>query len=178
MPAVPQKGLVIRGNFVCPETPVPKELLLFFDSAARRMHSGLRSLEVDMATGISKARPRRDYPMLRRFSVSILEEGGRLGLKCLLLSYFRVGDNSPATLSICASHPKSSIEDVLWQVRLQTHTSADGQIVRYSVGKRHSPSSRGTRGSALRSRTYSRHDRICKSSSDRREAGIGTSDSE
>jgi hypothetical protein len=32
--------------------------------------------------------------MLRRFSVSILEEGGRLGLKCLLLSYFRVGDYS------------------------------------------------------------------------------------
>ena len=29
----------------------------------------------------------------RRFSVSILEKGGRLGLKCLLLSYFRVGDN-------------------------------------------------------------------------------------
>jgi hypothetical protein len=27
-----------------------------------------------------------------RFSVSILEEGGRLGLKCLLLSYFRVVD--------------------------------------------------------------------------------------
>jgi hypothetical protein len=27
-------------------------------------------------------------------SVSILEEGGRLGLKCLLLSHFRVGDNS------------------------------------------------------------------------------------
>jgi hypothetical protein len=25
-------------------------------------------------------------------AVSILEEGGRLGLKCLLLSYFRVGD--------------------------------------------------------------------------------------
>jgi hypothetical protein len=33
--------------------------------------------------------------MLRRFSVSILEEGGRLGLKCLLLSYFRVGDHPP-----------------------------------------------------------------------------------
>ena len=30
-----------------------------------------------------------------RLSVSILEEGGRLGLKCLLLSYFRVGDNTP-----------------------------------------------------------------------------------
>ena len=28
----------------------------------------------------------------RRFSVSIFEEGGRLGLKCLLLSYFRIGD--------------------------------------------------------------------------------------
>ena len=90
----------------------------------------------------------------------------------------RVGDNSPASLSIRASHPKSSIEDLLWQLRLQAHTSADGQIVRYSVGKRHSPSSRGTRGSAQRSRTYSRHDHICKSSRDRQEAGIGTSDSE
>jgi hypothetical protein len=29
----------------------------------------------------------------RRFSVSIFEEGGRVGLKCSLLSYFRVGDN-------------------------------------------------------------------------------------
>jgi len=29
----------------------------------------------------------------RAFSVSILEEGGRFGLKCLLLSYFRVGDD-------------------------------------------------------------------------------------
>jgi hypothetical protein len=29
-------------------------------------------------------------------SLSISEEGGRLGLKCLLLSYFRVGDNSGA----------------------------------------------------------------------------------
>jgi hypothetical protein len=27
-----------------------------------------------------------------RFSISILGEGGRLGLKCLHLSYFRVGD--------------------------------------------------------------------------------------
>jgi hypothetical protein len=40
--------------------------------------------------------------MLERFSVSILEEGGRLGLKCLLLSYFRMGDfrmgdNPPGT---------------------------------------------------------------------------------
>jgi hypothetical protein len=34
----------------------------------------------------------RDTGTLARFSVSILEEGGRLGLKCLLLSYFRVGD--------------------------------------------------------------------------------------
>jgi hypothetical protein len=34
--------------------------------------------------------------MLRRFSVSILEEGGRLGLKCLLLSYFRVADKPGA----------------------------------------------------------------------------------
>jgi hypothetical protein len=31
---------------------------------------------------------------LARFSVPILEEGGRLGLKYLLLSYFRVADNS------------------------------------------------------------------------------------
>ena len=34
-----------------------------------------------------------DSDRLRRFSVSILDEGGRLGLKCLLLSYFRVGDH-------------------------------------------------------------------------------------
>ena len=27
------------------------------------------------------------------FSVSILKKGRRLGLKCLLLSYFRVGDD-------------------------------------------------------------------------------------
>jgi hypothetical protein len=43
--------------------------------------------------------------MLRRFSVSILEEGGRLGLKCLLLSYFRVGHNPTGTCEtgpICA----------------------------------------------------------------------------
>jgi hypothetical protein len=26
-----------------------------------------------------------------------LEKGGRLGLKCLLLSYFRVGDHPPGT---------------------------------------------------------------------------------
>jgi hypothetical protein len=35
--------------------------------------------------------------MLRRLSVSILEEAGRLGLKCLLLSYFRMGDDSLMT---------------------------------------------------------------------------------
>jgi hypothetical protein len=33
----------------------------------------------------------------RRLSVSILEEAGRRGLKCLLLSYFRVGDNPTGT---------------------------------------------------------------------------------
>jgi hypothetical protein len=32
----------------------------------------------------------------RRCSVSIFEEGSRLGLKCLLLSYFRVGDKNEA----------------------------------------------------------------------------------
>ena len=37
---------------------------------------------------------RPDTRTLARLSVSILEEGGRLGLKCLLLSYFRVGDIS------------------------------------------------------------------------------------
>ena len=31
----------------------------------------------------------------RAFSVTILEEGGRLGLRCLRLSYFRVGDYRP-----------------------------------------------------------------------------------
>jgi hypothetical protein len=33
-----------------------------------------------------------------RFWVSILEEGGRVGLKCLLLSYFRIGDSGLATI--------------------------------------------------------------------------------
>jgi hypothetical protein len=51
---------------------------LFFDSAARRMHSGLRSLKVDMAAGIPKARHRRDYPMLGRFSVPIRKARGLL----------------------------------------------------------------------------------------------------
>ena len=37
------------------------------------------------------------HESLRRFSVSILEGGGRLSVKCLLLSYFRVGDNPPGT---------------------------------------------------------------------------------
>ena len=74
--------------------------------------------------------------------------------------------------------PKPSIEVCARKVRLQVHTSADGHVVRHSVGKRQQPSSRGTRGSALKSRTYSKHDRICKSSGDRQEAGIGTSDSE
>ena len=44
-----------------------------------------QSSKIGMAAGIPQARPGRNYPMLRRFSVSILEEGGRLGRKCLLL---------------------------------------------------------------------------------------------
>jgi hypothetical protein len=39
----------------------------------------------------------RHYFREARFSVPILEEGGRLGLKYLLLSYFRVGDNPTGT---------------------------------------------------------------------------------
>jgi hypothetical protein len=35
-----------------------------------------------------------------RFPLSILEECGRLRLKCLLLSYFRVGDNLPGTCKL------------------------------------------------------------------------------
>jgi hypothetical protein len=35
---------------------------------------------------------------LARLSVSILEEGGRLGLKCLLLSSVRIGNNSGVDL--------------------------------------------------------------------------------
>ena len=31
--------------------------------------------------------------MLARFSVSMLEERGRLSLQCVLLGYFRIGDN-------------------------------------------------------------------------------------
>ena len=38
-----------------------------------------------------------DTRTLRRFSVSILEEGDRLALKCLLLSYFRIGDYTTGT---------------------------------------------------------------------------------
>jgi hypothetical protein len=38
-----------------------------------------------------------DYRTLVRFSVSILEESGRLGLKCLLFSDFRVGDEREIT---------------------------------------------------------------------------------
>ena len=41
-----------------------------------------------------------DSDRLWRFSVSIFEEGGRLGLKCLLLSYFRVGDNLSKSISL------------------------------------------------------------------------------
>jgi hypothetical protein len=40
---------------------------------------------------------RQNDRTLGRLSVSILEEGGPLGPKCLLLSYFRVGDNSTGT---------------------------------------------------------------------------------
>ena len=39
---------------------------------------------------------RESFLATRALSVSILEEGGRLGLKCLLLSYFRVGDKNEA----------------------------------------------------------------------------------
>ena len=50
--------------------------------------------EVGMAAGILKTHPSGRITRCWRVSVSILEEGGRLGLKCLLLSYFRVGDIS------------------------------------------------------------------------------------
>jgi hypothetical protein len=38
---------------------------------------------------------RQNDRTLGRFSVSILEEGGRVGLKCLLLSSFRVATIRP-----------------------------------------------------------------------------------
>jgi hypothetical protein len=42
---------------------------------------------------------------LRR-SVSISEEGGRLGLKCLLLSCNRVGDDPPGTRIATSNAPE------------------------------------------------------------------------
>src|SRR3984957_8433194 len=45
------------------------------------------------------------HPLIKKrygVSVSILEGGGRLGLKCLLLSYFRGGDYS-GVASVCAT---------------------------------------------------------------------------
>jgi hypothetical protein len=54
--------------------------------------SEIRSPNVGQCPGILNGPQSRDTGTLRRFLVSILEEGGRHGLKCLLLSYFRVGD--------------------------------------------------------------------------------------
>jgi hypothetical protein len=56
-----------------------------------------------MAILRSSGLPSRDVAQwlcftLRRFSVSMLEDGGRLDLKCLLWSYFRVGDHPTGTL--------------------------------------------------------------------------------
>jgi len=42
------------------------------------------------------SRPTRNYER-ERFSVSILEEGGRFGLKCLTLEFFPVGDKPGIT---------------------------------------------------------------------------------
>ena len=61
-------------------------------------HRHSRSVtKVGQCPGILVSFQRRDTGTLRRFSVSILEEGGRLGLKCLLLSYFRMGDHPTGT---------------------------------------------------------------------------------
>ena len=51
--------------------------------------------------------------ILGRFSVSILEEGGRLGLKCLLLSYFRVADDSLMT----KEEGSVQLADAAWTLR-------------------------------------------------------------
>jgi hypothetical protein len=76
------------------------------------------------------------YKTLARFSVSILEEGGRLGLKCLLLSYVRVGDMSglatirPELRRVPHSRSMSPIRgDVHWPVGvtqpINNHACAD-----------------------------------------------------
>ena len=57
----------------------------------RSRYTALKSLSLEIANSHLEAA--EGFRSHRRLSVSILEEGGRLGLKCLLLSYFRVGDN-------------------------------------------------------------------------------------
>jgi hypothetical protein len=57
----------------------------------------IRTDNVGQCPGTLIGPQRRDTWTQARFSIPILEEGGRLGLKYLLLSYFRVGDNPPGT---------------------------------------------------------------------------------
>ena len=77
----------------------PPALLASFKSGFRQLAcspaiAGLQFLQ-NMAQVIRHRDPDARCRIPRRFSVSILEEGGHLGLKCLLLSYFRVGDRNP-----------------------------------------------------------------------------------
>jgi hypothetical protein len=64
-----------------------------------RTHPGVTVTSLELVSAFPEPSWTRLVRMShRRLSVSILEEGGRLDLKCLLLSYFRVGDHPTGTL--------------------------------------------------------------------------------
>ena len=71
---------------------------------------------------------------------------------------------------------KSSIQNCTYDLMVRMHTMPDAQRLHHSLGIESLPTESGMLGNVLRSRTYSRHDRICKSSEDQWEAGSGTSD--
>jgi hypothetical protein len=58
------------------------------------------SVSVSGLLGLPNCIDRESFRRHQRLSVSILEEGGRLGLKCLLMRYFRMGDN-PTVICDC-----------------------------------------------------------------------------
>ena len=53
-----------------------------------------------------------------------------------------------------------------YDLMVQMHTTPDAQRFHHSLGIEYLPTESYTLGNALRSRTYSRNDRICKSSED------------
>ena len=69
--------------------------------------------------------PTGNQKTLRRFSIAILEEGGRLGLKCLLLSYFRVGDHTLGTREERVMVPFGECVALLSQVDCSTSGSSE-----------------------------------------------------